>query len=215
MIIDTLSGCRYKNSIGGSQIPVLGSSQNDNVAGNLVNQVFDRQHLFIVCQLCQAQQETFTSMNFRHEIVLAVLLLVLFAMAGWLMPSFVELRSQLILSRHLWETAILAISVTLIIITGGIDLSVGAVFAASAVVGGIVLEATGSLPLALVATVAFGSLLGLGNGLMITKLWVPPFIATLGMSQVLAAANILISGNRTINGVLSGRDPAGLTGCNQ
>ena len=61
-----------------------------------------------------------------HEIVLAVLLVALFLVTAQLMPNFISLHSQIILSKHIWETAILALGMTLIVITGGIDLSVGA-----------------------------------------------------------------------------------------
>ena len=118
-------------------------------------------------------------MKYRHEIVLAVLVLALFAMAGWLMPSFVELRSQLILSKHVWETAILAISVTLIIITGGIDLSVGSTMGMCAVAFGICYRQTESIAVSSAACVVVGGLGGVINGWLISRLRVHPLIITL------------------------------------
>jgi rhamnose transport system permease protein len=72
-----------------------------------------------------------------HEAALAVLLLGLLAAAGTAMPSFLDWRSQLLLSRHLWEFAILSLGMTLIIISGGIDLSVGSMMGLCAIVFGI------------------------------------------------------------------------------
>lgn len=69
----------------------------------------------------------------------------------------------------------------MVIITGGIDLSVGSVMGLSGLISGMLLRATGNVVLALVGGLAVGALIGLLNGLMVTKARLPPFIATLGM----------------------------------
>jgi ribose transport system permease protein len=97
--------------------------------------------------------------------------------------------------------AIIAAGQTLVILSGGIDLSVGSVFAASAVVGGLVFQSTGNLLLSLSATVSFGALLGLTNGLLISKLRLPPFIATLGMMGVARGLALILSGGVPIYGL--------------
>jgi ribose transport system permease protein len=76
---------------------------------------------------------------------------------------------------------VIAAGETVVIISGGIDLSVGSVFACSGVVGGLVLQATANVFLSLLATFVCGAALGCCNGIFITRLRVPPFIATLGM----------------------------------
>ena len=53
-----------------------------------------------------------------HELVLVVLIIGLLVIAGAVMPKFLNVKSQLLLSRHLWEMAILALGMTLIVITG-------------------------------------------------------------------------------------------------
>ena len=129
--------------------------------------------------------------------ILAVMWLVL----GLLSPYFFTRDNLMEITLQTAVIAIIAAGETFIIISAGIDLSVGAVFAASAVVGGLVLEATGSFPLALAATVGFGALLGLTNGLLITKLWVPPFIATLGMMGVARGLALILSNGIPIYGL--------------
>ena len=114
-----------------------------------------------------------------HEVVLTVLLLVLVLGAGWLMPNFINPKSQLLLSRHLWETAILALGMTLIIVTGGIDLSVGSAMGMSAVAFGICHRITGSLALSCMSCVVTGGIGGAVNGLLISRLKVHPLIVTL------------------------------------
>jgi ribose transport system permease protein len=69
----------------------------------------------------------------------------------------------------------------MVIITGGIDLSVGSVMGFSGLISAMLLRATGNVVLALVGGLAVGAVLGLLNGLMVTKARLPPFIATLGM----------------------------------
>lgn len=119
------------------------------------------------------------SMKHRQEIALFILLLALLSVAGWLMPNFVELRSQLILSKHLWETAILAIGMTMIIITGGIDLSVGSTMGMCAVGFGICFQATGNIGLSSLVTMGIGGVAGAVNGWLIARLRVHPLIITL------------------------------------
>lgn len=114
-----------------------------------------------------------------HEVLLALLLAALLAAAGQLMPSFLQPRSQLLLSRQLWEFAILALGMTLIIITGGIDLSVGSTMGLCAVVFGMVFAATQSVALSVVACLAMGVGCGSANGWLISHVRVHPLIVTL------------------------------------
>src|SRR5262249_10488239 len=60
-----------------------------------------------------------------HESLLLILLIALLIIAENLQPGFVSWKAQLFLSRHLWELALLTLGMTLIILTGGIDLSIG------------------------------------------------------------------------------------------
>lgn len=115
----------------------------------------------------------------RHELVLAGLLGALFLLAALLMPGFLQWRSQLLLSRQLWEFAILALGMTLVILTGGIDLSVGSAMGLCAVVFGLVFSASGNLPLAVAACLACGAACGCFNGLMISRTRVHPLMVTL------------------------------------
>ena len=114
-----------------------------------------------------------------HELGLVILIIGLLAVAGTLMPRFLDLKSQLLLSRHIWEMAILALGMTLIIITGGIDLSVGAAMGLCAVAFGMTFQYTGSLALSCVAAMLAGGLGGAINGALVSKIKVHPLIVTL------------------------------------
>jgi len=114
-----------------------------------------------------------------HEATIALLLVSLLAVAGRLMPSFLRVDSQLLLSRHIWEVAILALGMTPIIITGGIDLSAGSTMGLCAVMFGLCLTASGSLAIGCLACVATGFACGALNGVLISRFRVHPLIVTL------------------------------------
>ena len=94
---------------------------------------------------------------------------------------------------------VLAIASTFIIITSGIDLSVGVLMTFCAVMGGVFLVNLGwPLPLGVLGAIVVGALTGCFSGLAITKLKVPPFIATLGMMMLLKGLSLLITNARPI-----------------
>ncbi|KQQ08747.1 ABC transporter permease [Rathayibacter sp. Leaf296] len=98
--------------------------------------------------------------------------------------------------------ALVALGQTLVILTGGIDLSVGSVIAVSAMTAASVAVANPeSLWLAPVAALAVGLVCGLVNGLVISLLKVPPFVATLGMLTAASGAAYVIGNGAPINGV--------------
>jgi rhamnose transport system permease protein len=114
-----------------------------------------------------------------HELTLLGLVIALLLIAGQLMPRFLELRSQLLLSRQLWEFAILALGMTLIIISGGIDLSVGSAMGLCAVTFGLTHQASGSLVGSCAVCVLTGVIGGSLNGYLVAALNVHPLIVTL------------------------------------
>ncbi len=95
--------------------------------------------------------------------------------------------------------AIGALGMTLIIISGGIDLSVGSVVALTSVVGARLLEHHYSAPVTVLLTVAAGGLIGLINGSIIAGLRMMPFVVTLGMMGVARGAAKWIASNQTVN----------------
>ena len=89
----------------------------------------------------------------------------------------------------------LAIGVTFVIITGGIDLSIGTVMMCSALIGGFLYQNGEGLPLwiCLIIIVLIGTTFGAFNGLMVTKLGLPPFISTLGTMMVSAGVGSIVT----------------------
>jgi len=95
--------------------------------------------------------------------------------------------------------AIGAIGMTLIIVSGGIDLSVGSIIALSGVMTALLLNAGISPAGAVAAGILAGGVVGLVNGLAITRLRVVPFIATLGMLGVARGTAKWLAGQQTVN----------------
>jgi ribose transport system permease protein len=94
---------------------------------------------------------------------------------------------------------VLAIASTFIIITSGIDLSVGVLMTFCAVMAGVFMVNLGlPMPLGIVGAILMGALSGTCAGLAITRLKVPPFIATLGMMMLLKGLSLIITGTRPI-----------------
>ncbi len=120
----------------------------------------------------------------------------LLAESPWQYLSLVNLR--IVLS----QTVIVglgAIGMTVIIIGGGIDLSVGSSIALGGVVTAVVLRDTGEPLAAILAGTASGVLIGAVNGLAVTRLRVVPFIATLGMLGVARGVAKWLAGEKTVN----------------
>lgn len=94
---------------------------------------------------------------------------------------------------------VLAVAVTFVIITGGIDLSVGTLMTFCAVIAGVFLTYWGlPMPVGILAAIAAGALSGAVSGTLIAKMKIPPFIATLGMMMLLKGLALVISGTRPI-----------------
>jgi ribose transport system permease protein len=99
-------------------------------------------------------------------------------------PYFLETNNLLGVTRAFSLTAIAAMGQTMVIITGGIDLSVGSVLALSGLSTGMLLERGWPLLPAMVAGLLVGTVAGFINGLLVTKIGLPPFIATLGTLSI-------------------------------
>jgi len=125
-----------------------------------------------------------------------VILYLFFAVMG---RNFTNTATTLNILAQSYFVGFLAMGVTFVIITGGIDLSIGASMMCSTLVGGLLLRNYGwPLWLCLVVVVAFGTLVGLCNGLLVTRLKLPPFIATLGMMLVTLGFGAIITNSTTM-----------------
>ncbi|MDI2031496.1 ABC transporter permease [Saccharopolyspora sp. TS4A08] len=119
------------------------------------------------------------------QVAAAGALIVVFIVLSIVAPSFLTADNLFNLGSQTSVNAVMAVGVTLVIITGGIDLSVGSVAALSGVIGVLLMAEYGFNPLlGIVGGLVVGALAGLVNGLLVSVVGLPPFIATLGMLSV-------------------------------
>lgn len=123
-------------------------------------------------------------------------LFVVFSLAS---PNFLQFNNIIGILLATAVNGVLALGVTFVIITGGIDLSIGTVMTFAAVMCGVFITGWG-LPIiaGVLAGLAAGALCGLVNGIVIAKLKIPSFIATLGMLNVAKGLALVISGVKPI-----------------
>ena len=127
-------------------------------------------------------------------------LLVLCAVLWALTPHFLTVSNLLNVAQQTSINAVIAVGLTFVIISGGIDLSVGSLVAFSGVITASLLQRAVPVPLALLAGLMTGLACGLVNGLLITFGRLPPFIATLGIMSVARGGSLLYTDGRPVSG---------------
>jgi ribose transport system permease protein len=116
--------------------------------------------------------------------------------------AFFSVSNAMTIALQVTSIALLGIGATCVIITGGIDLSVGSVLALAGVVAAIAVKDYGvPVPIAMFLGVLTGSACGWINGVCITRLKLPPFIATLGMMLIARGVALQITGARAVSGL--------------
>lgn len=135
------------------------------------------------------------SQVFNHrEASIALMIAILFIFLAFANEYFLSSRNLLNVGRQASVVAIVALGQALVIISRGLDLSVGSTLGLSAVSSAYVASATGSQELALAAGLGAGLVVGLLNGVMVTRININPFIATLGMLSVARGVSLLMTG---------------------
>ena len=124
--------------------------------------------------------------------LLSLIILVIFFSFG--SPFFFNTENIMTIALQTSVIGIMAIGVTFVIITSGIDLSLGSVVAFSGVAVGI----SAALGLPLPVCILAGGLCGYINGLLVTKMTIPPFIATLGLMMSVRGINMVMTDGRAI-----------------
>ena len=147
-----------------------------------------------------------------------ILIIVVFSL---LSPNYLTVENLLIMASHVAIYALLGMGMLMVILNGGIDLSVGSTLGFSAVIGGFLLQGVPinifgvilfpSVPVVVLLSVGVGALVGLVNGILVARFKVAPFVATLGMLYVVRGLALLMTNGLTIND-LDGDPALGNTG---
>lgn len=148
-------------------------------------------------------------------------LILIVAVFSFLSPNYFTVSNFLIMASHVAIYGILAVGMLLVILNGGIDLSVGSVLALSGVIAGALMQGVEMQALGVilyppvwavvVLTCALGAAVGAVNGVLIAWFKVPAFVATLGVMYVARGVALLMTNGLTYNN-LSGRPELGNTG---
>jgi rhamnose transport system permease protein len=138
---------------------------------------------------------------FRHETVLFLLLILALAVLSSQNERFLTLDNMLNQGRLMAEVGLVALVMTFVIVSAGIDLSVGSIFGLTAILLGVFWQNLGMpLPVAIAAAIVVGSVAGLANGFVITRFRVPPLVATLATLALYRGLAEGISQARSVRG---------------
>lgn len=134
-----------------------------------------------------------------QQMLALVSLIIITVVFSFMSPNFMTLSNITTILMAATVTGILSLGVTFVIVTGGIDLSVGTAMIFCGVMAGVFMTYWGwPLWLGIIATIAVGAIVGFLNGFAVAVLNIPPFIATLGMMMITQGLSLVISGTKPI-----------------
>jgi len=152
----------------------------------------------------QEQKENPALRILKHiwaEYSIIVVTIIIFAVAGILAPRFIQLSNIIVILRQSAIIGVIAVGMTYVIITGGIDLSSGHVLATA---GGVLMLLQGNpnvpLGVALLACLAVGTTIGIINGFIVTQFRVPAFIVTLAVGIMARSIALYLVDGRSLTG---------------
>jgi ribose/xylose/arabinose/galactoside ABC-type transport system permease subunit len=135
----------------------------------------------------------------RKETGIFLAMLAIFTFFSILSPYFFKLENLINVLRQVSLLGIIAMGMSLVIVCAEIDLSVGSLYGASAILTGVMLVNGIPLWLAIVLGLATGTLFGLLNGFLITYGRIPALIVTLGMMNIARGLALIVSNGRVVN----------------
>jgi ribose transport system permease protein len=138
----------------------------------------------------------------EYSVIIAFL--VIFIAASVMNPRFLDINNQLNILMQVSIIGIVALGMTVVMLSGGIDLSVGSVLVFVGVISVLAMNATGSIFVAILTALVVGSFAGFLNGLMVAKGRIASFIATLGMMAAARSIALYIAEGGSISGEVSG-----------
>ena len=148
-----------------------------------------------------AARRSQSRLNLLLSLTLLGLLILLWAVLSVSTRMFLTHINIVNLMRQAYLVAILAVGQTFVIITAGIDLSVGAVLGFCSVILALLLRAEVAIPVAILLTLLMGLAIGMFHGFGIVQLGLPPFIMTLATLTALRGVGFLITNGSTISGL--------------
>lgn len=135
------------------------------------------------------------------EFTILIIVLLLGAVLSFASPYFLRTTNLLIILNGLALNMIMATGLTISLIGGHTDFSIGSIFGCSAFATGLLMEAGFSILLSMAAGLVFGIILGAINGVLVVKLKVLPIVVTMGTWMVYKGLGLIMVGNRALAGM--------------
>lgn len=136
-----------------------------------------------------------------REFMILLIILVAGVIMSFASPIFLTQGNLLSLLLSLSIESIVAIGMTVLMVAGGFDLSVGSTVALTGAVTAFCLRAGAPVPVAIAAGLALGTLIGVLNGVIIAKIGINPFITTLGMMSIVRGILLVVTQGKNIAGL--------------
>jgi ribose transport system permease protein len=139
-----------------------------------------------------------------RELTLFALILIICAAMTLVTPYFLSSANFRALSIGLVPTAIIAVGMTVLLVSGGFDLSVGSVMALSGTVAALMVINGVPISISVILTLALGIIVGIGNGLLVTLVGINPLVATLGTMSVARGSALVLTEGRSVGNLPKG-----------
>ncbi|PKL26995.1 MAG: ABC transporter permease [Spirochaetae bacterium HGW-Spirochaetae-2] len=148
----------------------------------------------------QERNNLLNRIQFKDQRVLMMIVILLITVVVTIIsPKFVDIRNIVAIFQQVSVLGILTMAMAMLLISGGIDLSIGNIMVLSGVVISKIIMGGGSVPVAVLLGLITGLVCGFLNGLIIAKSKCLPLIITLGTSQIFFGASLMITGGRFMN----------------
>lgn len=138
----------------------------------------------------------------EYSVIIAFI--IIFIASSIMNPRFLDINNQLNILMQVSIIGIVALGMTVVMLSGGIDLSVGSVLALVGVMTVLALNASGSILIGIFTALVVGSFAGFLNGLMVAKGRIASFIATLGMMAAARSIALYIAEGGSVSGEVNG-----------
>ena len=146
----------------------------------------------------QKQQSWLSGLLSSQTFWVFIAVIVASLMLSFATDAFATPKNLYNITRNVTFVAIIALGMTMVIITGGIDLSVGSVLCLCSMVLAVVMHAGYSIEVGIAASIATALIIGAFNGFLIAYIGLPPFVVTLGMLSVARSLAMVASGNTVV-----------------
>jgi ribose transport system permease protein len=136
-----------------------------------------------------------------RELMLLLLIVLIVVVMSTVSPNFLSPANFRAFATGLAPTAIISVGMTVLLVSGGFDLSVGSVLALSGTVAALLMLSGTPVWLAVIVTLVLGVVVGIVNGLLVTKVGINPLVATLGTMSVARGAALVMTNGFSLSGL--------------